>query len=305
MDCGLVSVIIPTRNRCRFLSKAIESVSMQTYPEIEVIVTDDASTDDTVGFLRDLRFRGGPVRVIRNETAIGGAASRNLGVSMAKGRWIAFLDDDDEWLPEKIITQAQLMCKNSAVSAVSCSYLVRKPSGALQTVRVREIIDEQLMLSGNFMGGASGCFTSREKLIQVGAFDPYLRSGQDYDLWIRLWDKGRIAVTDRPLIIYGAHRGDRISLNVRMAYCGNRRVYRRYKYRMTQTTRWKILSELLYTRTAIYKGPIFSQIRRFWMVLQIAGAKRCASCLWRFVTARQKTMRENDKVCKTTMKKID
>ena len=269
---------------------------MQTYPEIEVIVTDDASTDDTVGFLRDLRFRGGPVRVIRNETAIGGAASRNLGVRMAKGRWIAFLDDDDEWLPEKIITQAQLMCKHSAVSAVSCSYLVRKPSGALQTVRVREIIDEQLMLSGNFMGGASGCFTSREKLLQVGAFDPRLSSAQDYDLWIRLWDKGRIVVIDRPLVIYVPHNGVRISSNIRALYCGLRRIYRRYKQRMSQITRRKHLSELLYTRTVLYKGPTSSQIRRFRMILKIAGAKRCASCLWRFAKARLRSNLVNDDV---------
>ena len=286
MSCGLVSVIIPTRNRCRFITKAIESVSKQNYPEIELIVINDASTDDTAEVLKGLRFRGRPVRVITNETAIGGAASRNLGLITSRGRWIAFLDDDDQWVSEKISMQVQVMWRDPAVSAVSCSYLVQKSSGGLERVRVREIIDEQLMLSGNLMGGASGCFTSRERLLQVGAFDPRLSSAQDYDLWIRLWDKGRIAVIDKPLTIYVPHQGVRISRNIQASYYGGRRIYRRYKHRMSQFTKRKNLSELLYTRTAIYRGPFFLQIRRIWMILQIAGAKRCASCLWRLAKAR-------------------
>ena len=99
----LVSVIIPTRNRAKFLARAIESVLKQKYSKIECIVVDDASMDNTKEAV--LAFNDSRILYLRNKVRIKASGSRNRGIKAAKGHYIAILDDDDEWLPDKIKKQ--------------------------------------------------------------------------------------------------------------------------------------------------------------------------------------------------------
>ena len=110
-DNGLVSVIMPSYNTAKYIGESIESVINQTYPNWELIIVDDCSTDDTEdvvrGYLTDSR-----IRFLKNEKNSGAAISRNYALREAKGKWVAFLDSDDVWLPEKLETQIAFMLEN-------------------------------------------------------------------------------------------------------------------------------------------------------------------------------------------------
>ena len=117
----LVSVIIPSHNRAVLLPRAVESVLAQTYSNLEVIIVDDASSDSTPAVMADLVKRDPRVRYFRHETNRYASAARNTGIASARGELIAFLDDDDEWLPEKLAKQVPVMLSASPeVGMVYC-----------------------------------------------------------------------------------------------------------------------------------------------------------------------------------------
>src|SRR5262245_9487013 len=111
-----VSVVIPTYNRAGFLKTAITSALAQTLQNFEIIVVDDASQDDTEKILR--QFQDSRIRLIRHKTNQGVAAARNTGVVNSKGKFIAFLDDDDQWFPQKLEKQLRVLEKNPTVGVV-------------------------------------------------------------------------------------------------------------------------------------------------------------------------------------------
>jgi len=183
-----VSVIIPTRNRAAFLEAAVASVRQQTFRDWELIVVDDGSRDGTGEVVRRLSDRR--VRALRFEASRGAAAARNAGLSRATGAFVAFLDDDDEWLPSKLERQIGLFLRSSPeVGLVYGSYpVVDRKSG--QQLR-RKVAEERGDLSRgllrrNFVGGMSSVVVRREGLDRVGGFDETLATFEDYDLFIRL-----------------------------------------------------------------------------------------------------------------------
>lgn len=109
---GLVSIIMPTYNCGRFIAETIESVLEQSYPDWELIISDDCSTDDTVEIVRSYQAGEPRIRYIRNERNSGAAVTRNAALREARGRWIAFLDSDDLWRPRKLERQLRFMVEN-------------------------------------------------------------------------------------------------------------------------------------------------------------------------------------------------
>jgi glycosyltransferase involved in cell wall biosynthesis len=105
----LVSVILPTYNRAHIVSKALQSVLAQTYPNFEVIVIDDGSTDNTKEIITNIACKDPRVKYFRNNENKGPAGARNVGISLAKGELIAFIDDDVEWFPNKLERQVNLL----------------------------------------------------------------------------------------------------------------------------------------------------------------------------------------------------
>jgi glycosyltransferase involved in cell wall biosynthesis len=251
-NVDLVSVIIPSRNRCERLAGAIESVMKQSWSNIEVIVVDDASTDDTPQYLAGLLNDGGILlKVVRNEIAQGGSGARNQGIALAQGQYVAFLDDDDVWLPEKLTRQIGMMKANPSASAASCSFWVQHSSGKRALKHVVMPRESQQILHTNHLGGASMCLTTRQMLIDIGGFDATLRSGQDWDLWIRLNDRGRVVVCADPLVSYIYHQGVSITGNLMSKYLGTRRLYFKYRIRMTDVTRKHHLNELIFYKKVL------------------------------------------------------
>lgn len=131
------TVVIPVYNREMYIERTIRSVLDQTYPNFEVIVVDDGSTDKSVAILRDLAERDPRMIVVQNDKNRGVAETRNRGIQMAKGRYIALLDSDDLWLENKLSQQIQLM-KDKAAQLVFCSYgfLDREGRSIGETFRV-------------------------------------------------------------------------------------------------------------------------------------------------------------------------
>lgn len=119
-DYGLVSIITPSYNTAKFIGETIRSVQAQTYPNWEMIIVDDCSTDNTDEVVAEYQKADERIRYFKNEKNSGAAVSRNKALREAKGRWMAFLDSDDLWVPEKLEKQLKFMVENGY--HFSCSY---------------------------------------------------------------------------------------------------------------------------------------------------------------------------------------
>lgn len=258
----LVSVIIPTKNRCRLLVRAIESVWEQTWKNLEVIVVNDNSTDDTAAVLED--SYGDRIIVIHNKESQGGAIARNQGIAKARGKYIAFLDDDDTWVAEKIEMQLNDLILNPDSSVVTCSYYSIHTNGRKNIVHVS--FNTELLLQDNYLGGASMYLTTKENLEKIRGFTPGLRSGQDWDLLIRLNDIGHIRVTDIPLVNYYEHNEARIT-NLMSSYLGRRDIFLAYRNKMVADQKIKVLSELVFYRIRLSKNPSLFLISRLFVFI--------------------------------------
>ena len=254
----LISIVIPTHNRSGRLLRAIESVQGQSWPCLEIIVVDDASSDDTPVRLRQLAVADARVRWVRNLTPQGGGGSRNIGLAQAQGTYVAFLDDDDVWHPDKLALQHALLDAHPEASATSCSFTIANEAGTRvkREVTLLSLQDDQQLLRANCLGGASMCLARRAVLERIGGFDPRLPSGQDWDLWLRLSQEGPILVHERALVYYIPHAGSRITGNLRAEYLGRRMIYIRYRRVMNSATRAYVLRELCFYRRVL--------LRRHW-----------------------------------------
>jgi len=185
----LVSVIVPVYNGERYLRAALDSAIAQTYNHTEVIVVDDGSTDRSPAILNEYGHR---IRVLSQQNA-GQAAARNRGAETCNGDWIAFLDQDDLWDPDKVKTQLQLADVDADVIH-SNARAVDAQERVLQTSLRRSPLQGNLRLLDLIRSNHILTLTAmvrRQAFEQVGGFDPANRYGtEDYQLWLRLAAKG-------------------------------------------------------------------------------------------------------------------
>jgi hypothetical protein len=181
-----VSVVIPTRNRRALLhAHGLRSALGQIGVALEVIVVDDGSTDDTV---ESVASHGDPrVRVLPNEHARGISGARNTGIAAARGEWLAFLDDDDLWAPDKLREQLAALGgeRGWAFSGVVVIDERCRPMYALPLPEAATL-ERRLMQGGAVPAGSSNVVVSAALLRELGGFDETLRYTEDWDLWIRL-----------------------------------------------------------------------------------------------------------------------
>lgn len=208
-----VSVVIPTYNRAALAPRAIESVLRQTFRDLEVIVVDDASPDDTRTAVE--RFADPRVRYVGLAKNKGQWHAENVGIARARGEWVAFLDDDDEWLPEKL--EKQIARADAAgdprVGVVYSGTLMYGKQG-LQTPGPLEPLPEGdvrvQLLSPMMPSTPSVYMVRRGALLAVGGFDESLAGAQDRDLWIRLSMASHpFAAVQERLAIYHTDNADR------------------------------------------------------------------------------------------------
>jgi glycosyltransferase involved in cell wall biosynthesis len=203
-----VSVVIPTRNRRDLLLRALHSVLRQHNVDLSVIVVDDASQDGSADAVRGLRDRR--VRVIRHPVCQGVSQARNTGIEQVDTDWVAFVDDDDLWSPDKLRAQfdaldrcpeAQWACSGALHidSACQALFISHPPDGS-------DISD--LILKVNVIpGGGSGVLAATSLARQVGGFDVALSNLADWDFYIRLGLRSPVAAAPGPLVGYYVHRG--------------------------------------------------------------------------------------------------
>jgi glycosyltransferase involved in cell wall biosynthesis len=202
-----VSVVIPTRSRSGMLAQALRSVLSQRDVDLEVIVVDDGSTDDTAAMVTAMTARR--VHLIRQETAEGVSAARNRGIAAAAGRWVAFLDDDDLWAPDKLVRQLE------AATAAGRRWVYAGDVNVDSDLRVLDggppPAPDQVVSSleryNAVPSGASNVMVRRDLLAAAGPFDPQLQTSEDWDMWIRLARRGPPSWVCSPLVALRIHSG--------------------------------------------------------------------------------------------------
>ena len=205
-----VSVVVPSFNRWPLLSRGLASVLAQTGVSFEVLVIDDFSSDETPKRLAAIEDRR--LRVIRQESNMGVARARNRGIELARGDWVAFLDDDDFWAPTRLKEHLQVIESSGASWGYGASL---EFDGAPQRIMLPAPPDDlaEALLQANVAGAPSSATVRRDLLNTVGGFDENLSSLADWDLWIRLNRHRRAAFCSTPLVVYCHHPGNMLRVH--------------------------------------------------------------------------------------------
>ncbi len=215
----MVSAIITTYKRPpEMVKRASKSVLNQTYKDIELIIVDDSpETYEQRNAVCDMALSlGERVKYIKHEKNMGACAARNTGIKNAKGEFIAFLDDDDEWLPEKIEKQLCVMKKNDSVALVYCGrYVYYTEKNITKCPKVefyKGNIYDKLILK-NFIGSTSFPLLRKSAIEKLGGFDVQMPAAQDFELWLRIAKAYEIDYVETPLVRYYFHDGEQITKN--------------------------------------------------------------------------------------------
>lgn len=212
MSSPLISVIIPTYNRLAFVLEAVDSVLKQTLQDFELIVIDDGSNDETAKALKKYEDR----LLYRYQKNQGVSRARNFGLKMARGKWIAFLDSDDLWLPEKLETQVRFFSENpGAVICQTEEIWIRKGRRVNPQKKHQkfsgDIFAPSLLLC---LVSPSAVMIQRDLFERVGYFDETLPACEDYDLWLRISSQFHVYLIDRPLVVKRGGHADQLSRTI-------------------------------------------------------------------------------------------
>lgn len=189
----VVSILVAVYNAESFVEETVQSVLAQTYPDWELLLVDDGSTDGTPEVLSRLARLDTRIRVLRQPNA-GTQVARNYGLRHCHGEWVALLDHDDVWLPRKLERQLDIAREHPDAGLLFCNYVRWDGSCDLDSrYTVEDLLPSGVVLNGlafDCLFGALTVMVRRDELLQVGGFDiRFLRCG-DWDLWLRLAEKG-------------------------------------------------------------------------------------------------------------------
>jgi glycosyltransferase involved in cell wall biosynthesis len=232
---AVVSVIVPTYNRGYCLEECIASVLGQTFADLEVVVVDDCSTDDTkaiVAAIADPR-----VRYVSHTENRGGAAARNTGIRASTSEFVAFIDSDDRWLPHKLEKQMALLQQKGEEYGFVYTWFTGRDLAGQEVWRMNETVDglaSDALLVANAVGTFSSVLARRSVLELVGGLDEQMRSCQDWDLFVRLNAVTKVCCVEEYLVDYLQNSGDtvRISANPLSIILGHRRMLMKLEERL-------------------------------------------------------------------------
>lgn len=203
----LVSIVITNYNCGRFVAEAIETALAQSYPNVEVIVVDDGSTDDSMKAIEAYRHR---VRIVAQRNR-GVSGARNTGIGESRGEFVAFFDADDLWRRDKLAKQLPLFA-NPSVGLVYCGVEYIDDAGRslgtnVKGLKGRVLRDIALLRETVVLAGGSTAVVRRRLFDEVGGFDPELSTAADWDMWRRIACVAEIDVAREPLMKYRLRAG--------------------------------------------------------------------------------------------------
>lgn len=191
MTEGLVSVITPVYNVEKFIEKTIKSVLAQTYKKVEILLIDDCSTDNSAMIMKKISESNSKIKYFKLEKNSGAAVARNKGIEMAAGQYIAFLDSDDLWKPDKLEKELQLLKRTGGDFAFTAIEMIDESGALVKGKRkIKDKVDYNFLLTNTMIATSSVLLD----ISKIGKFQmPLIRSGQDYATWLMLLRDGRIA----------------------------------------------------------------------------------------------------------------
>jgi glycosyltransferase involved in cell wall biosynthesis len=187
----LISVIIPCYNSEKTINRAIDSVINQSYKNLEILVIDDGSTDNTRNIINNYIKNDTRIKYFYLDNSGGPSLPSNFGVDKSEGEFVAFLDHDDEWALNKLERQLNLI-KSDQIDFVSCfTYFVNTITGFSDRVIIKKYLNyKNIILEKNFILSLSSILMKKKVFCDIGGFDERLKGIQDWDLYIRLFVKG-------------------------------------------------------------------------------------------------------------------
>jgi glycosyltransferase involved in cell wall biosynthesis len=257
---SLISVIIPTYNYAKYLPQAIESVLNQTLKNFEIIVVDDGSTDNTKDVLKPYRSS---IRYIYQQNK-GLPSAKNTGIKASHGEFIAFLDSDDLWLPEKLELQKRFYNEHPSVGMVICNGFLFDETGIIRTFFPVDSInpipkDLHTSLFLQNIIPVLTTLTSKNCFDKIGLHDETLTSAEDLDLWIRLTRYFTVGYVPEPLVKYRKHP-EAMSMNVE---------------RMCENKIRVIKKNLILFPDVLYKKPaVQNRLSDYYFELSLANLKK-------------------------------
>jgi glycosyltransferase involved in cell wall biosynthesis len=201
-----VSVIIPNYNYSQYICEAVESVLLQTYPNVEIIIVDDGSKDNSLEVLEKF---GDKIKILAQQNA-GVSVARNNGVANSNGEFIAFLDADDIWLPEKIERQISLFLNDKTLGLVHVAVQDIDASGKNLGTHFDGLsgeVSHELLLFKRavILGGGSGIMIPRKIFDEVGGFDLRLSTSADWDIFYQISSRYKVGFINEILLKYRLH----------------------------------------------------------------------------------------------------
>lgn len=273
-----ISAVITTCKRdFSILKRSIESVRNQTLPVTEIVIVDDNSEDTPLRKELESKLSGQHgILHIRHSTNLGAQVSRNDGILAATGDYIAFLDDDDEWLPEKIERQIALIEPN--VGLVYCmgqTVIVGQGEPKVipyaNTKNFAPEVTFQDLLFSDRIGTTTQALIPRSVFTACGLFDVNQPARQDYEMWLRISQKFRCVGVPEVLFKHYIHESEQISRNPTKAIAGYRGLYRKYgkEYRKNPVARFRLFLTLAveYRKNKDWWGFLISSIKSFSYLL--------------------------------------
>jgi len=233
----LISVVIPSYKReASLMKRSVLSVLGQTYHNVEVIVVDDNPNDSELcEGIKQLCDQFEQVHYVKQDGNQGACAARNLGIEKAAGDWIGFLDDDDEWLPEKLEESIPYFHNNIGIVASPGYILVEDDFGGITERREyryndtnKEIIVHEDFLLKDMIGSTSQAIVRKRCFEVCGGFDISLPARQDYEMWIRISQKYDVYYVNKKLFNHYMHVGEQISTNPRKSIVGFTTILKKY-----------------------------------------------------------------------------
>ncbi len=280
-----VSIIIPTYNRSELIQKAIKSILDQTYQHFEIIVVDDASTDNTEDVING--YDNPKIRYVKLKENKGQCFARNRGIEQSKGDFIAFLDSDDEWLPNKLKEQIEVFEKGSeklgAVYGNVYEYNMVTKTKELYTYKFYRGDIYEHIINGFCPPTPSLFLVKKEAILKVGMFDESLLTFVDFDLWLRISKEYEYDFVEAPLIIKYEQIGDeQYVTNVPKRYKGLGLLISKWESEFKEKGKYKALMKLKRTMLKHIIGinltyPPQNYRENFFLILKILFEMRSFS----------------------------